>query len=157
MSPFDTTAPDIAGVRPGTGTGAAVELRGNIFEMTQAAESAVLRPNEPGAFPHDLRAALAARIARLSGDEALAERHLAGAGERAAIADPSSREEGLASILVFVDRVANTTRDITEDDVTALRSAGVADADIVRLCELIAFIAYQIRVVAGLRLMGAGA
>ena len=91
MSPFDTTAPDVAGVRPGTGTGAAVELRGNIFEMTQAAENAVLRPVEPGAFAHDLRAALAARIARLSGDEALAERHLAGAGEKAAIADPSLR------------------------------------------------------------------
>ena len=94
MSPFDTTAPDVAGVRPGTGTGAAVELRGNIFEMTQAAENAVLRPVEPGAFAHDLRAALAARIARLSGDEKLAEHHLKGAGEKAAIADPSAAPAG---------------------------------------------------------------
>ena len=155
MSPFDTTAPDVAGVRSGTGTGAAVELRGNIFEMTQAAENAVLRPVEPGAFAHDLRAALAARIARLSGDEVLAERHLAGAGEKAAIEDPSTREESLASMLVFVDKVANDARDITKDDISDLRAAGMADADIVRLCELIAFIAYQIRVVAGLRLMGA--
>jgi uncharacterized protein YciW len=35
----------------------------------------------------------------------------------------------------------------------ALRTAGLDDADIVRLSELIAFVSYQIRVVAGLRLM----
>jgi uncharacterized protein YciW len=34
-----------------------------------------------------------------------------------------------------------------------LQSAGIADADIVRLSELIAFVSYQIRLVAGLRLM----
>ena len=157
MTPFDTTAPDVAGVRSGTGTGAAVELRGNIFEMTQAAENAVLRPVEPGAFAHDLRAALAARIARLSADEALAERHLAGAGETAAIADPSTSDGGSALPLGFVDKVANDTRDITAEDIAALRSGGMSDADIVRLCELIAFMAYQIRVVAGLRLMEADA
>jgi len=38
-----------------------------------------------------------------------------------------------------------------------MSSGGMSDADIVRLCELIAFLAYQIRVVAGLRLMEADA
>ena len=87
----------------------------------------------------------------------MAERHLAGAGETAAIADPSTSDGGSALPLGFVDKVANDTRDITKDDISDLRAAGMADADIVRLCELLAFIAYQIRVVAGLRLMGAGA
>ena len=35
----------------------------------------------------------------------------------------------------------------------ALKSAGIADADIVRLAELNAFLAYQIRLIAGLKLM----
>jgi uncharacterized protein YciW len=157
VSPFDTTAARIAGVRPGGGTGAAVAGRGEIFAMIQAAEDAVLRPRETGAFPHDLRAALAARIARLSGDGALAERHLSGAGGRAAVADPSMREDGPSLPLGFVDKVANGTREIAAEDIAALRSGGMSDADIVRLCELIAFMAFQIRVVAGLRLMEARA
>ena len=44
-------------------------------------------------------------------------------------------------------------KDAKEDDISALKSAGLDDADIVRLSELIAFVAYQIRVVIGLRLM----
>ena len=39
----------------------------------------------------------------------------------------------------------------------ALKSAGICDADIVRLAELTAFLAYQLRVVAGLKLMQATA
>ena len=41
----------------------------------------------------------------------------------------------------------------TRLDIADLQAAGVADADIVRLAELNAFLAYQIRVIAGLRLM----
>jgi uncharacterized protein YciW len=44
---------------------------------------------------------------------------------------------------------------VVADDVASLRAAGVSDADIVRLCELVAFVAYQSRVLAGLRLMDA--
>jgi uncharacterized protein YciW len=157
MNLFETTAPGVAGVQRADVEGAAVENRANIFEMTQAAEDAVLRPRETGAFSHEQRAALAARIVRLSGEQALAQRYLIGAGEKAALADPSTREEGLTPVLGFVDKVANRARDITAEDIAGLRSGGMADADIVRLCELIAFVAYQIRVVAGLRLMRAGA
>ena len=39
------------------------------------------------------------------------------------------------------------------EDISKLQAVGVSDADIVRLCELIAFVAYQVRVAAGLRLM----
>ena len=43
--------------------------------------------------------------------------------------------------------------DIVAEDVTVLQDAGMSDADIVRLCELVAFLAYQTRVIDGLRLM----
>jgi uncharacterized protein YciW len=61
--------------------------------------------------------------------------------------------QGLSAILAFVDKVANQTRHTTAKDITGLQAAGVSDADIVRLCELVAFLAYQIRVISGLRLM----
>ena len=71
----------------------------------------------------------------------------------AGLADPVARDAELDHVLAFVDKVANQTRDIAAKDIAGLQAAGVSDADIVRLCELIAFLAYQIRVVAGLRLM----
>lgn len=156
MTEQDTTAIRLAGVAPGTPIAAAVAGRANIFGMTQAAEDAVLRPREPGAWPHPLRAALAARIAALNGEPTMAEYFAAEAGEHAALADPAQRGTGpvLPVVLAFMDRVAADTRNVTAQDVAGLQAAGVADADIVRLAELNAFLAYQIRVIAGLRLMG---
>lgn len=159
MSPFDTTTVSGAGVAASGGVAEAVALRANIFGMTQAAEDAVLRPQDEGAWPHTLRAGLAARIATMNGDAALAARYLADAGDFAPLADPAEdgAGEGLAHVVAFMDKVAARTRDVEAGDIEALQAAGVADADIVRLAELNAFLSYQLRVMAGLRLMQAGA
>ncbi len=134
---------------------AAVEGRANIFEMTQAAEDAVLRPKDEGPWSHDLRAALAARIAKLNDEADLAARYAGDAGGFAALADPGhdGTAQGLTHVVAFMDKVAADTRNVAADDIVGLQAAGVADADIVRLAELNAFLAYQIRVIAGLRLM----
>lgn len=133
----------------------AVKARANIFEMTQEAEEAVLRPKDAGPWSHALRAALAARIAVLNGEADLATRYAEGAEEFAPLADPDTdgTGQGLAEVVAFMDKVAADTRNIAAEDISGLRAGGVADADIVRLCELNAFLAYQIRVIAGLRLM----
>ncbi len=136
----------------------AVKGRSRIFAMSQAAEDAVLRPRDTGAFAHDLRAALAARIARAATDDALAGYFAARAGNMIDIADPAADVPAeLAPVLDFVDKVANQTRDVAAGDITALQAAGMSDADIVRLCELVAFVAFQARVIAGLRLMESAA
>ena len=153
MNEFATTILKASGVTSESGLAAAVGGRANIFEMSQAAEQSVLRPKDPGAFGHDLRAALAARVARLGGDETLASHYIGGAGDKASLAMPGARDGDHDHILGFVDKVANQTRDVAAEDIAALQAAGVSDADIVRLCELVAFLAYQTRVVSGLRLM----
>ncbi len=152
---LDTTALNSAGIGAGTAVQAAVEGRANIFEMTQAAEEAVLRPKDAGPWSHELRAALAARIAKLNDEAELAARYAADAGKFAALVDPTGNgtAQGLAEVVGFMDKVAADTRRVAGADISALQSAGVADADIVRLAELNAFLAYQIRVIAGLRLM----
>lgn len=157
MSVPKTTALSMAGVVDGSSVAEAVELRSNIFEMTQAAEDAVLRPNDVGRWPHSLRAALAARIAQSSGEEALAGRYLADAAAFAALVDPSNNgdDHALADVIAFMDKVATQTRDVDAADIVALKTAGVSDADIVRLAELNAFVSYQVRVIAGLRLLQA--
>jgi len=132
----------------------AVAERAAIFTMTQTAEDAVLRPRDAGAWSHALRHALAARIAAQNGLPDLQARYRAEAGDLAALADPAGSVLGdLAQIVAFMDAVAVSPRDVTESDVADLQQAGVADADIVRLAELNACLAYQCRLVAGLRLM----
>ena len=64
--------------------------------------------------------------------------------------------EPVSTLIPFVDKAANDTKDIMAEDISKLQAVGVSDADIVRLCELIAFVAYQVRVVVGLRLMNGG-
>ena len=73
------------------------------------------------------------------------------------MADPSTdgKAEGYGAVLALMDKVAARTRDVAASDIAKLQAAGVADADIVRLAELNAYLAYQMRVVAGLRLIGA--
>lgn len=149
----NSTILNISGVAQASGLAGTIAGRANIFEMSQAAEDAVLRPKDCGAFAHDMRAALAARAARQAGEDALAAHYAAGAGDRAGLADPGAVDADLGHVLAFVDKVANRTRDISAEDISGLQAKGVPDADIVRLCELVAFLAYQIRVVAGLRLM----
>jgi len=115
----------------------------------------VLRPHQTGRWSHPLRAALAARIATLNAEPQLAADYAEGAGDFAALADPAQdgAAQGLAEVVAFMDKVAADTRHVSAGDIAALQAAGVADADIVRLAELNAFLAYQIRVIAGLRLM----
>lgn len=97
-------------------------------------------------------------MARLSGEETLAAHYNAQVpSATASMADPAFSGGGdpkLAAIIRHVDLVTQRPKDATRDDIDTLREAGVAGADIVRLAELIAFINYQIRVAAGLRLLG---
>lgn len=155
MTSAQTTILRAAKVAPGSTLAGVVAARANIFDMTQKAEAAVLRPRDAGAFCHALRAALAARIAAQAGDKLLSEHYLADSGAFAPLANPEAdgAAQGLGVVLRFVDRVANQTRDVASEDIAALQEAGFGDADIVRLCELVAFLAFQLRVVSGLRLM----
>lgn len=155
MSIFETTALSAAGLASDDATAKAMKLRANIFEMTQAAEEAVLRPRDTGSWSHALRAALAARLARLNNEPVLAQQHLAAAGDFAPLADPErdGAAEGYGAVIAFMDKVGAETRDVGAADISALQAAGVNDANIVRLAELNAFLAYQFRVIAGLRLI----
>lgn len=158
----------LAGVRAGTALADALSQRSEIMGLSQASHDAVVRPRDPGGVGHAERAALAARMARWNADPALAEHYgalLQEAGRTpilAAIADGDASESvaagpRLAAIIRHVDLVTRRTRDATQADIAALLAVGVAEADIVRIAELAAFVNYQARVIAGLRLLGAAA
>lgn len=143
--------------RPGSALAAEVENRRDIFDKTEAAEIAVLTPADPGGLSHDLRHALAARIAALHAEPDQAARYFSGVADPAlavlAQVGSTTTDPKLQAMLTFTDAVSTNPRDIVADDVKALQTAGVPDADIVRLAELNAFLAYQLRLIAGLRLL----
>ena len=152
-----------AGLEAGNRLAEIVEGRADIMALTQATQDAVLKPRAPGGLSPTLRAALACRMARLGQAPELAayyETLVPSPDEAAAsscLADPTCLDNGDprdTAIVRHVDLVTQSPKSATRGDIDALRDAGVAEADIVRLAELIAFINYQLRVVAGLRLLG---
>ena len=152
----------LAAVKPGSALAEAMEKRAEILRLSEAAHDAVLAPRDPGGLSHGLRAALAARMARQNGNEVLA-RHYDGLVERAAedttalLAQPGTNvnDKRTAEIVRHADRLTVAPREATRGNIEALRSAGISDPDIVRLSELAAFVNYQVRVIAGLKLIGA--
>ncbi len=141
----------------GAAASAAARSRSAIFEMSRQAESAVIDPRDAGGFPSGWRRAVAARIATLNALPDLAAHYLAGVTDPAlrGLADPTeagrdARERGVIS---FMDRVATQPRAVQAEEIEGLKAAGVAEADIVRLCELNAFMSYQCRVLAGLAVL----
>jgi len=164
--PEDDVIARLAGVAPGGAVAAALAGRADILAMTREAAAASLTPQEPGGLSHGERAALAVRIARLHREDDLAAHYAelvarAGAtGATAALADPAFKGEGdtrLAALLAYADLVTLAPKDAVAGDIEKLKAAGLGDADVVRLAELVAFLAYQIRVVKGLKLMQATA
>lgn len=135
----------------------AAQTRGNIVEMSRQAEEAVTRPRDPGAFSSSWRLAVSARIAALNGQGGLADHYRAKIAETElqAIADPAfpGRDDPERAVLAFMDKVAADTKAVVAEDIAGLKAAGIAEADIVRLCELNAFMGYQVRVLAGLAVL----
>jgi len=150
----------LAGVPPASKLGAALKTRTEILRLSEAAHDAVLLPRDPGGLSHALRAALAARMCRHVGDEALIahyESYLAHATDLdlTALARPGGvcgdpLHDAMAR---HTDLLTLSPREATRQDIVSLKAAGTSEADIVRLSELAAFVNYQLRVLAGLKLL----
>ncbi|UWU15509.1 hypothetical protein N2599_05760 [Rhizobium sullae] len=151
----------LVSARPGSALAEAMEKRTEILRLSEAAHDAVLLPRDPGGLSHGFRAALAARMARHNHNIALASHYdtlVARADEpgTALLAEPDTNvaDPRTAEIVRHADRLTVAPRDATRAHIEALRQVRVTDADIVRLAELAAFVNYQVRVLAGLKLLG---
>lgn len=124
--------------------------RETVSRLSMTAQKAMIAPQDPGGWPISWRCAAAARVARLHDNAALAEAY----GQL--VTDPADepvrdgcmagRDVREAVALAFLDAVSTCPRDVRVEEVEALKAAGVTEADIVRLCELAAFLAYHCRV-----------
>ncbi|MBB6467375.1 CMD domain-containing protein [Aminobacter carboxidus] len=152
----------IVGIEPGSALAEVVAGRADIMALTQQTHDGALTPVASGGLTHAERAALACRIAKINDDKDFEEHFealLDSAGpssDTARIADiwfDGGSDIRLKALIRHVDLVAHAPKDATRRDIELLQEAGLTDADIVRLSELVAFVSYQIRVAAGLRLM----
>lgn len=139
------------------------EQRAKLKTLTQTSYVAALHPSDPGRFPFALRAALAARMAGLKKSTELRQHYLdllAAEGETpelVVIADPAAAPDAAAAdltvMLAHVDLVTLAPREATRANIEKLYAAGFNDRDIVTLAGLIAFVNYQVLVVAGLKML----
>ncbi len=120
-------------------------------------------PPAPGGLSLPERAALALRVALLEGAAPLAA-HYRGllaewpAAQAAAECFPAAGgDDRLSLLLRFADLVARAPGRCDQAAIDALTAAGLSTQDIVAATQLIAFVPYQTRLLAGLRALQAAA
>ncbi|WP_349295296.1 esterase (plasmid) [Thioclava sp. 'Guangxiensis'] len=149
-----------AGLKPHDPVYRARRARPEFVEGAEICRASVLAPEHGLGLDGDLRHALALRMARLNEDEALVAQY----SEALAHLDPldplvalgngaTGLEAPHAAIARHVDMVTLTPWQAGPEHIRALEAAGLSSPQIIALSELIAFVNFQTRVAAGLRLL----
>nr|HET7857939.1 CMD domain protein [Caldimonas sp.] len=148
-----------AGLAAGDPLHRARRFRVTVVEATQASHDALLDEPVPGLSTAD-RVRVAEHVCTLAGAKSLA-RHYAqrlggdapGAGRSTSGVAPASA--ALPAMLAFAGKLTTDPRLGDRAALDELRRAGLDDAAIVALAQLVAFVSYQLRVVAGLSALAA--
>jgi uncharacterized protein YciW len=140
--------------------------RPEFVDGAEACRDAVITPVVDTGLGHPLRAALAARMARLNGHEKLAAHYravLVGYGktaEMALIAEggyPQHADGRLRAILRHTDFITLAPRACSRADTERLVGEGLSVPEVVALAELIGFLNFEVRIVVTLDLLKAQA
>lgn len=140
---------DLLGIAPDSPIGALRRQRPEALRHAEGAYRELLLPGEPGGVSRAERAAIAVRVALAEGAPDLAARFGALPGG-AATPEASPR---LAALLRHADLVAARPADCGQAEIDGLRALGLSPRDVVAVTQLVAFVPYQVRLLAGLRAM----
>jgi uncharacterized protein YciW len=148
----------LLGIAPGDALGTLRRQRPDALRHAEGAFRELLLPAEPGGVSLAERAALALRIAAAERCEplllacrALLERAGAAALATRAEAPDIAGTDRLAALLRYADRAGTRPREVSQADTDALTALGLTPRDIVAVTQLVAFVPYQVRLIAGLR------
>ena len=129
------------------------EQKPQVFAQVQAYYKAAVEPSAPGEISLGERTFIAQHVAAGIPSPVLVSwyrQRLAALGEEIDESTPRMR-----AILARIALV-NTNPDVsTPEDIQALRDAGLSQAAVIALSQLIAFVHYQARLLAGLSALGA--
>ncbi|MFF2085180.1 hypothetical protein ACFVVM_15495 [Nocardia sp. NPDC058176] len=123
-----------------------------VVEQTQAVHDALFDGPAGTAFGRERLAAIAAHVATLAEAEGLADHYAAQAGTAGAELD--SADAKLAAALLHATRLTTAPATSTRAHIEVLLAAGLTETDIVTVSQLVGFVNYQVRLLAGLALIG---
>jgi len=151
----------LAGLPPGSPLAELRRQRPDVVKHLQGSDNAIFSPQDDGGLTRAERAATALRVATLLRDSALMAHYRA----RLAALDPSGAlartVEGKSSmteprwdaVLAHVDLVTRGPGSAERRDIDNLLAAGLSSHAVVSLSQLIAYVNFQSRVLAGLRML----
>lgn len=159
---MDNLIDRVAGLNPESVIHAARRQRQVFVDGTEECRVSVLEPSNGLGLFSAFRKALAARIAALIGPAELSAAYRKMAGDADAVLCavaqvrdlPPDAEPRLQAMVRHADLVTKTPKASAKFDIEALAAAGLSNPQIVALSELIAFVNYEARVAAGLKLLG---
>ncbi|MGL4287251.1 MAG: CMD domain-containing protein [Phreatobacter sp.] len=135
------------------------QQRPDIRAHMQGAYDALVNPPDAGHVSHAERAAIALRVARIERDETFAA-HFRAVLDAAGAQDLVAAVEGAApgnprldALLAFADLVTSEPDRADGQEMARLRGFGLDARDIVAVTQLVAFMTYETRVLAGLRIL----
>ena len=154
MPASDDLIDDLLGLAPGSKLHALRCRRPEARRHAEGAFRELLLPADPGGISRAERALLAMRVAAREDDAALAARFRAMVAAAGGDAEAAPVGEGrLPALLRYADKVAADPESTTRADLDGLAALGLSSRDIVAATQLVAFVPYQVRVLAGLRAM----
>lgn len=153
----------IAEIAPGSPAAELWSQRPEIARYAQGSYAALLEPTDPGGVSQVERELIALRVAALTGATELAAWHrgrlqrLGVASDLIAAAERPSDEAGLsvrqAALLRHAERVSRAPAQASQAQLAELSAAGLSPREIVTVAQLIGFLSFQLRALAGLRLL----
>jgi CMD domain protein len=149
------TMDQLAGLEPNSHVAALRRQRPDVVRHMQGSDEAILSPNDHGGLLPSERLAAALRIAELLRDGDLASHYrqrlgtLAGGPQEAA----GNTGQRRAVILAHVERVTLRPHDARRAHIDELLAAGMSAQAIVALSQVIAYVNFQCRVLAGLKML----
>ncbi len=145
MTPTPDVIDTAAGLAAGSPLQQARRARAAVVDATQASHDALLFTPVAGLSPAD-RLRVAAHACNAAGAPELAAHY-----RQLLAAHDSAAAPTLPALLQFATTLTTDPRASDRAAIEALKGAGLDDAAIVALAQLVAFLSYQTRVVAGLK------
>jgi CMD domain protein len=151
----------LAGLTPGSALAALRRQRPDVVKHLQGSDDAIFAPTDDGGLTRAERTAAALRIAELLRDDALMAHYRtrlaaldpSGTLARTVTGDAQITDGRWDAILAHVDLVTRGPGSAAADDIEELLAVGLSSHAIVSLSQLIAYVNFQARVLAGLRML----
>jgi CMD domain protein len=153
-----------AGIAPDSPHARLRTERADVSAAAQRSYQVLLEPDDPAGVSRTERAVIALRVAVLTRCPSLISWH------RQRLRDQGASDATIAAIeqfpagpaqpareravLDYVDRLTRAPGTATASHLAELKAAGLAPRDIVTIAQLIALLSFEVRVLAGLRLLG---